>query len=159
MSDTTRTAPEGAETLAPEPVEKSSDGSEAESDLIVATLAEETDDDVSIRPFSFEASEEDLADLRRRILTTRWPDRETVDDDSQGVQLATMQKLADYWVTDYDWRTCEARLNALPNFVTEIDGLDIHFIHVNRSMRMRCRSSSRTAGRARLSSSSRSSSR
>ncbi len=84
----------------------------------------------SIRPFAFRASDDDLADLRRRIAATRWPDRETVTDDTQGVQLATMQKLADYWANDYDWRKCEARLNALPNFITEIDGLDIHFIHV-----------------------------
>ena len=68
--------------------------------------------------------------MRRRIAATRWPDRETVTDDSQGVSLATMQALADYWATDYDWRTCEAKLNALPHFMTEIDGLDIHFIHV-----------------------------
>ena len=86
--------------------------------------------DTSIRPFQFRASDEDLADLKRRILATRWPDRETVDDDTQGVQLATMQKLADYWATEYDWRKIEARLNAFPNFITEIDGLDIHFIHV-----------------------------
>jgi len=130
MPDTTRTAPEGAETLAPETQEKSPAGSEAENDLIVTTLPEETDQGVSIRPFRFEASDEDLEDLRDRIAATRWPDRETVDDDSQGVQLATMQKLADYWATEYDWRECEARLNALPNFITEIDGLDIHFIHV-----------------------------
>ncbi|HYI41801.1 MAG TPA: alpha/beta fold hydrolase [Allosphingosinicella sp.] len=84
----------------------------------------------SIRPFQFQASDEDLADLKRRILATRWPERETVDDDSQGVQLATARKLADYWANEYDWRKCEARLNALPNFITEIDGLDIHFIHV-----------------------------
>src|SRR3954463_5903734 len=71
-----------------------------------------------------------LADLRRRIKATRWPERETVDDDSQGVPLAIMQELARYWATEHDWRTCEARLNALPNFLTEIDGLDIHFIHV-----------------------------
>ncbi|HKR25580.1 MAG TPA: alpha/beta fold hydrolase [Allosphingosinicella sp.] len=95
-----------------------------------ADLTAELIDDMPIRPFRFEASEEDLADLKRRILATRWPDRETVDDDSQGVQLATMRKLADYWAGDYDWRECEARLNAFPNFITEIDGLDIHFIHV-----------------------------
>jgi pimeloyl-ACP methyl ester carboxylesterase len=87
-------------------------------------------DDASIRPFQFHASDEALADLRRRILATNWPERETVTDASQGVQLATMQKLARYWATEYDWRKCEARLNALPNFLTEIDGLDIHFIHV-----------------------------
>src|SRR5688500_8321340 len=74
--------------------------------------------------------EAELEDLRRRIQATRWPERETVDDDSQGVPLATMQELARYWATEYDWRRCEAALNALPNFITEIDGLDIHFIHV-----------------------------
>jgi pimeloyl-ACP methyl ester carboxylesterase len=84
----------------------------------------------ALRPFEYRASDEDLADLKRRIRATRWPDRETVADDSQGVQLATMQKLAEYWANEYDWRDCERRLNALPNFVTEIDGLDIHFIHV-----------------------------
>jgi pimeloyl-ACP methyl ester carboxylesterase len=84
----------------------------------------------SIRPFHVSFSDADLTDLRRRVAATRWPQKETVADDSQGVQLATMQKLAKYWQTDYDWRKCEARLNALPQFVTEIDGLDIHFIHV-----------------------------
>jgi pimeloyl-ACP methyl ester carboxylesterase len=83
-----------------------------------------------VRPFSFTASDEALADLRRRVTATHWPDKETVTDDSQGVQLATMQALARYWATDHDWRKVEARLNALPQFVTEIDGLDIHFIHV-----------------------------
>ena len=87
-------------------------------------------EDNVIRPFHFEAPEAQLADLRRRVAATRWPDKETVTDASQGVQLATMQKLARYWATDYDWRKCEARLNALPQFITEIDGLDIHFIHV-----------------------------
>jgi pimeloyl-ACP methyl ester carboxylesterase len=88
-------------------------------------------DTAAIRPFpqlNFPAA--DLDDLRRRITATRWPERETVDDDSQGARLAMMQDLLGYWGTDYDWRGCEARLNALPNFVTEIDGLDIHFIHV-----------------------------
>jgi pimeloyl-ACP methyl ester carboxylesterase len=84
----------------------------------------------AVRPFRIEISEEALADLRRRILTTRWPERETVADQSQGVQLATLQELAAYWATDYDWREIETRLNALPQFLTEIDGLDIHFIHV-----------------------------
>lgn len=83
-----------------------------------------------IRLFRFSAPEEELADLRRRIAATRWPEKETVTDSSQGVQLATVQKLARYWATDYDWRKCEAKLNALPQFITEIDGLDIHFIHV-----------------------------
>jgi len=87
-------------------------------------------DDKSIRPFHFTASEEALADMRKRIAATRWPDKETVTDASQGVQLATMQKLARYWATDYDWRKCEAKLNALPQFITTIDGVDVHFIHV-----------------------------
>jgi len=86
--------------------------------------------DTSIRTFSYTASNEELAELRRRILATRWPEEELVDDQSQGVQLATTQALARYWATDYDWRKCEARLSALPQFLTEIDGLDIHFIHV-----------------------------
>lgn len=102
----------------------------AEAPDLVQAFITPANDDAPIRPFAFRASDEDLADLNRRILATRWPDRETVSDDSQGVQLATMRKLADYWANDYDWRRCEARLNALPNFVTEIDGLDIHFIHV-----------------------------
>jgi len=84
----------------------------------------------AIRSFQINVPDADLAELRRRIKATRWPDRETVSDESQGVQLATMQELASYWSTDYDWRKCEAKLNALPQFVTEIDGLDIHFIHV-----------------------------
>src|ERR1019366_2925853 len=74
--------------------------------------------------------EADLIDLRRRLAATRWPEQETVADQSQGVQLATIKQLARYWQTDYDWRKVEARLNALPQFMTEIDGLDIHFIHV-----------------------------
>jgi pimeloyl-ACP methyl ester carboxylesterase len=86
--------------------------------------------DPTIRPFRVSVPEEDLVELRRRIAATRWPERETVDDDSQGVPLATMQELARYWATDHDWRTVEAKLNALPQFTTEIDGLDIHFIHV-----------------------------
>jgi pimeloyl-ACP methyl ester carboxylesterase len=85
----------------------------------------------AIRPFRVNIPEEQLIDLRRRIAATQWPDRETVTDTSQGVQLATMQKLARYWATDHDWRKCEARLNAVPQFITEIDGLDIHFIHVS----------------------------
>ena len=84
----------------------------------------------AVRPFRVEVPEEDLDDLRRRIAETRWPEKETVADESQGVQLATLQELARYWATDYDWRKCEAKLNALPQFMTEIDGLDIHFIHV-----------------------------
>jgi pimeloyl-ACP methyl ester carboxylesterase len=84
----------------------------------------------AIRPFRVNVPQEALDDLRRRVKATRWPDKETVADPSQGVQLATIQKLARYWAADYDWREVEARLNALPQFVTEIDGLDIHFIHV-----------------------------
>ncbi len=86
--------------------------------------------DVSIRPFKVDIPEEQLTDLRRRIAATRLPEKETVADASQGVQLATMQKLVRYWGTGYDFRRFEARLNALPQFITEIDGLDIHFIHV-----------------------------
>ena len=84
----------------------------------------------AIRPFRIEVPEDELIDLRRRLSATRWPERETVADDTQGVRLATIQDLAHYWATDYDWRKVEARLNALPQFIAEIDGLDIHFIHV-----------------------------
>lgn len=84
----------------------------------------------ALRPFHIDIADEQIADLRRRIVATRWPERETVADGSQGVPLAIMQELARYWATDYDWRKCEAKLNALPQFLTEIDGLDIHFIHV-----------------------------
>ena len=89
-----------------------------------------TDEKTAIRPFSVNVPEEELSDLKRRITAAKWPDRETVKDQSQGTQLATIQELAHYWATEYDWRRCEAQLNALPNFITEIDGLDIHFIHV-----------------------------
>jgi hypothetical protein len=84
----------------------------------------------AISPFQINFPKEQLVDLRRRIAMTRWPEQETVTDDSQGVPLAMMQELVHYWGTDYDWRKCEAKLNGLPNFITEIDGLDIHFIHV-----------------------------
>src|SRR5204862_3056610 len=84
----------------------------------------------AVRPFHVNAPEAELTELRRRINATKWPERETVTDASQGVQLATMQKLARYWATDYDWRKCEAKLDAVPQFVTTIDGVDIHFIHV-----------------------------
>ena len=95
----------------------------------VATKGARTDDGM-IRPFQIDVPQDAVDDMHRRIAATRWPDRETVDDDSQGVPLALMQELARYWATAYDWRKCEATLNSLPNFVTEIDGLDIHFIHV-----------------------------
>src|ERR1700729_3501441 len=84
----------------------------------------------TVRPFRNNVPEAELAELRRRINATKWPDRETVTDATQGVQLATMQALARYWATEYDWRKIEAKMNALPQFITEIDGLDIHFIHV-----------------------------
>jgi pimeloyl-ACP methyl ester carboxylesterase len=84
----------------------------------------------AIRPFHVNFAESELTELRRRIKATRWPDKETVNDATQGVQLATTQALASYWATEYDWRKIEAKLNSLPNFMTEIDGLDIHFIHV-----------------------------
>jgi pimeloyl-ACP methyl ester carboxylesterase len=97
----------------------------------MARIAQQTaSDTTAIRPFEVNVPEAELTEMRRRINATRWPDRETVADDSQGVPLAMMQELARYWGTDYDWRKCEARLNALPQFMTEIDGLDIHFIHV-----------------------------
>jgi pimeloyl-ACP methyl ester carboxylesterase len=95
-----------------------------------AIAAEEAGEDGAIRPFSVHIPEADLIDLRRRIAATRWPDQETVDDRSQGIQLTNFREVVRYWGTDYDWRKVEAKLNALPQFVTEIDGLDIHFIHV-----------------------------
>src|ERR1700759_156170 len=89
-------------------------------------MSSETD----IHPFRLDMPGEVIADLRRGIAATRWPTRELVADRSQGVQLATIQELSRYWATEYDWRRCEARLNALPQFMTGIDGVDIHFIHV-----------------------------
>ena len=126
MAETTP-MPGGATILEPQPAQPAAASSEGEpkETIILAPAG-----DAAIRPFSYQASDEDLADLKRRILATRWPDRETVTDESQGVQLATMRKLADYWADGYDWRKVEARLNAFPNFITNIDGLDIHFIHV-----------------------------
>jgi pimeloyl-ACP methyl ester carboxylesterase len=96
----------------------------------MAVTVKDTVDNTTLRPFRIEVPDADLEDLRARILATRWPEKETVTDQSQGPQLATMQALARYWASEYDWRRCEARINALPQFVTEIDGLDIHFIHV-----------------------------
>ncbi|SIN21776.1 epoxide hydrolase family protein [Micromonospora cremea] len=87
-------------------------------------------DDTEIRPFRLDTPEDVIADMRRRIAATRWPTRELVTDRSQGVQLATVQELARYWSSDYDWRACEAKLNALPQYTTVIDGVEIHFIHV-----------------------------
>ncbi|HEX8667033.1 MAG TPA: epoxide hydrolase [Allosphingosinicella sp.] len=98
--------------------------------LAATAQGEEAGGNEAIRPFRFHASQRAIEELRRRILATQWPEKETVADSSQGVPLATMEKLARYWATDYDWRKAERRLNALPQFVTRIDGLDIHFIHV-----------------------------
>ncbi len=103
-------------------------------DAMTGTLTDVVHDtdthEPAIRPFRVNVPDAEIADLNRRIKTTRWPDKEIVADDTQGVQLATMQKLARYWATDWDWRRAEAKINAVPNFITEIDGLDIHFIHV-----------------------------
>ena len=99
-------------------------------DTMTRTSAPQAADKTTIRPFQVNVPETELTELRRRINSTRWPDRETVTDESQGVPLATIQELTRYWGTDYDWRKCEAKLNALPQCITEIDGLDIHFIHV-----------------------------
>ena len=96
----------------------------------MSVRVEKSADATAIRPLTREVSQADLDDLHARIVATRWPSKELVADRSQGVQLATLQALARYWTTDYDWRACEARLNALPQFTTEIDGVDIHFIHV-----------------------------
>src|SRR3984893_13064429 len=103
---------------------------QANGRTVMPTEVEIGSDKTAIRPFHVNVPEAELTDLRRRIEATRWPDRETVGDASQGVQLATTQALARYWATDYDWRKVEKKLNALPQFITEIDGLDIHFIHV-----------------------------
>ena len=96
-------------------------------------MASPVGDEAAVRPFHVEVPQEDLDDLRRRIAATRWPSKELVEDRSQGVQLATIQELARYWETDYDWRKAEAKLNALPQFTIEFDGVDIHFIHVKSS--------------------------
>ena len=99
-----------------------------------ATKVRSTGDD-AIRPFKIKIPEAQLNDLKRRIKETRWPDKETVADDSQGVPLATLQELARYWGTDYDWRKVEAKLNSYPQFMTNIDGVDIHFIQVKSKER------------------------
>src|SRR5215210_7697887 len=96
----------------------------------MALMTERSAGDTTIRPFTIEIPEAELEDLRARIAATRWPEKEGVEDASQGVPLATMQAIARYWETEYDWRRCEARLNAVPQFITEIDGVDIHFVHV-----------------------------
>jgi pimeloyl-ACP methyl ester carboxylesterase len=98
--------------------------------ILMSVTTEKPANATAIRPFHVDVPEEEIIDLRRRIAATRWPDMETVADQSQGVQLARLQALVHYWGTGYDWRRAEAKLNALPQFITEIDGLDIHFIHV-----------------------------
>ena len=95
-----------------------------------APATREAAEDASIRPFTVHVPEAKLQDLRQRIAAAQWPEKETVADDSQGVPLALTQDVSRYWATEYDWRKVEARLNALPQFITRIDGLDIHFIHV-----------------------------
>src|SRR4051812_9900459 len=101
----------------------------------MAVMTERSADDTTIRPFTIETREAELEDLRSRIAATRFPEKEPVTDASQGVQLATMRALARYWATEYDWRKIEAKMNALPQFLTEIDGLDIHFVHVRSKHR------------------------
>jgi pimeloyl-ACP methyl ester carboxylesterase len=105
-------------------------GTPLEENAMAESGATPAAENSAIRPFHVTFPESELADLRRRVNATKWPDRETVSDASQGVQLETTQKLARYWGTDYDWRKCQSRLTALPQFMTNIDGLDIHFIHV-----------------------------
>jgi pimeloyl-ACP methyl ester carboxylesterase len=116
----------GADTLAPTPPTTNPNATMVETPAVSFAA----DGDTSIRPFTYRASDEDLADLKRRIAATRWPERETVEDDTQGVRLDTIQKLTNHWLNHHDWRKVEARINSYPNFVTEVDGLDMHFIHV-----------------------------
>ena len=117
-------------TLTPETTPAKHEAASLERPFIGASATLNAAGETSIRPFSFHASDEDLTDLKRRIAATRWPERETVNDDTQGVRLATIQKLADHWLNHHDWRKVEARINSYPNFLTEVDGLDMHFIHV-----------------------------
>jgi pimeloyl-ACP methyl ester carboxylesterase len=130
-AETKPPAPSAAETLAPAPQTASSSTTTTEASVIGSTAIAQPSGDTSIRPFpKIHMPQEAIEELRRRLAATRWPEKETVSDQSQGVPLATMQSLARYWATDYDWRKAEAKLNALPQFITNIDGLDIHFIHV-----------------------------
>jgi pimeloyl-ACP methyl ester carboxylesterase len=129
-AETTPPSPAGAETLAPAPTTASPNATVAGTSVIGAAAVAQPSGDTSIQPFKFHASDKALADLRRRIAATKWPSRELVTDASQGVPLTTMRELARSWQTNYDWRKFEARLNALPQFMTTIDGVDIHFIHV-----------------------------
>src|SRR6476619_1186766 len=102
----------------------------AKEAVMTTTKLANVAESAAIRPFQVNVPEADLTDLRRRIVATRLPEKETVDDFTQGVQLALMQALARYWATEYDWRKVEAKLNSYPTFLTEIDGLDIHFMHI-----------------------------
>ena len=124
MADTTSPTG-GADTLAPS-LQPARTTEQRKQTIILGHPAGDT----SIRPFNYHATDAELAELKRRIAAMRWPERETVDDDTQGVRLGTIRKLADYWLNEHDWRKVEARINSYPNFVTEIDGVDIHFIHV-----------------------------
>ena len=121
----------GAETLSPaQPQTTAPAAAAGETSVVGAAAIPQPTGDESIRPFHYHATDAELVELKRRIKSTRWPDRETVSDDTQGVQSATMHKLADYWANNHDWRRGEAQIFSHPNFVTNIDGLDIHFIHV-----------------------------
>jgi pimeloyl-ACP methyl ester carboxylesterase len=138
IGDSDRKMEGSAEPQASEPraIPAAYDSTKESTTMSLATEAKSTEvrrpgaTAAAIRPFTFNAPQSSLDDLRRRVAATVWPEKETVADQSQGVQLATMRALARYWATDYDWRKCEAKLNSLPQFVTEIDGVDIHFIHV-----------------------------
>jgi pimeloyl-ACP methyl ester carboxylesterase len=129
-AETTPRAPAGADRAPTAPTAARRGAIAAGASVMAAAASAMPSGDASIRPFQLPAFDDALADLRRRIVATNWPERETVTDATQGVQLATIQKLALYWGKEYDWSKCEARLKALPHFITEIDGLDIHFIHV-----------------------------
>jgi len=127
---TTPPAAPGAETLTPASAPAAPGAAVADVSIIGAAATTVAAGDTSIRPFKYHASDAELADLKRRIKATKWPERETVNDNTQGVQLATTRKLADYWADHHDWRRAEAHLFSFPHFITNIDGLDIHFIHV-----------------------------
>jgi len=128
---TARSALGGPVALSPAPASRANGSATvAATSVIGAAATAQPSGEASIRPFKFEAADDDLADLKRRIAAARWPERETVPDATQGVNLATMQKLARYWQTNHDWRKAEANLNGYPQFITNIDALDIHFIHV-----------------------------
>jgi pimeloyl-ACP methyl ester carboxylesterase len=122
--------PSDAQSLVPPTPAAAPEAGSASTMLVGAAATAEASGDSSIRPFHYRATTEELADLKRRVAATRWPERETVSDTTQGVQLATMRKLADYWANRHDWRRAEAQLFSYPNFITNIDGLDVHFIHV-----------------------------